>query len=212
MNSKIEFRTIKPEKFAVEYRDGNQDAPILVGYAARFNSESEILGRSPTPWREMLMPGCFTRCLSQTPDVRALYCHDTSMVLGRTKAGTLQLTQDDYGLRCEICLPNTQVARDLAENIRLGNIDGMSFGFIPNYETIKWSQKNGYNLRTIHEVLTLDEVSVVAFPAYSAATVEARELPDFKSALELEGASNDSLSNLLRRRVEIQKTINHYVY
>ena len=207
MSYKIEIRS-SPQKFAVEYRGDNKESPVLVGYAARFNCESEVLGRAPTPWREMLMPGCFTRCLNENPDIRALYSHDTSQVIGRTRAGTLKLSQDDLGLRCEIMLPNTQVARDLVENINLGNIDGMSFAFVPHYESIRWSQKQGYNLRTIHEVARFEEVSVVAFPAYTEATVEARDLPDFMR-LETEGAP---ISQLLRRRVDIQKTINYHVY
>ena len=203
MSFKIERRTLRSERFGIEYREGRKDCPILVGYAARFNTESEIMGRSPTPWREMLVPGCFSRCLAQGPDIRALYSHDTSQVIGRTKAGTLRLSEDDYGLRCEIQLPNTQTAHDLVENINLGNIDGMSFAFIPNHETIRWTQKSGYNLRTIHEIKDLDEVSVVAFPAYTEATVEARELPDFAQQM-----CGTPISQLLRRRVEIYQTLN----
>lgn len=218
MNPKIEFRTTRPEKFAIEYRGEKKDVATLVGYAARFNSESEVLGYNPAPWREVLLPGAFTRCLSQNPDVRALYSHDTSQVIGRMKAGTLKLSQDDYGLRFEISLPNTTVARDLTENINLGNIDGMSFGFAPNYETIVWEKRDGYNLRMIREIDIFDEISVVAFPAYPAATVEARakievrELPDFQRFMaQQEKPESQSISQLLRRRLEIHQTINKYV-
>jgi len=218
MNPKIEFRTTKPEKFAIEYRGEKKDVAMLVGYAARFNSESEVLGHNPAPWREMLMPGCFTRCLSQNPDIRALYAHDTSLVIGRMKAGTLNLSQDDYGLRFEISLPNTTVARDLTENINLGNIDGMSFSFAPNYDSIVWEKRDGYNLRMIREINLFEEISVVAFPAYPAATVEAREklevreLPDFQRFLAQQTAQDSQpISQLLRRRLEIQQTINKYV-
>lgn len=220
MSCKIEFRTIKPEKFAVEYRGEKKDAATLVGYAARFNSESEILGYDPSygPWREMLLPGCFRSILAQSPDIRALYSHDTSQVLGRTaKAGTLKLAEDDYGLRFEICLPNTQTARDLSENIRLGNIDGMSFGFSPDYETIQWERRNGYSLRIIRDIPILDEISVVAFPAYQASGVEARtalelrELPDFQRFLAQEksaqGSQIISQNRLQRTRLKVEEAI-----
>jgi HK97 family phage prohead protease len=99
------------------------DGKSIAGYAAVFNSETDIGGM----FREKIAPGAFAPSLNA--DVRALWNHDTNHVLGRTKAGTLRLSEDAHGLAVEIDLPDTQAARDLRENMRLGNVDGMSFGF-----------------------------------------------------------------------------------
>src|SRR5689334_14594836 len=97
----------------------------ISGYSAKFNNLSEDLGG----FREMLAPGCFTCTLGLGADVRMLVDHEPSKILGRTKAGTLKLTQDDVGLRFDCTLPDTQIGRDTWENIRLGNLSDCSFGF-----------------------------------------------------------------------------------
>ncbi|PEP81913.1 HK97 family phage prohead protease, partial [Bacillus toyonensis] len=62
-------------------------------------------------------------------DIRALWSHDTSKVLGRTKNNTLRLEEDDKGLRFELDLPRTTVGNDTYESVKRGDIAGVSFGF-----------------------------------------------------------------------------------
>ena len=75
-----------------ETREDGENLSIK-GYFAVFNSIYEIVpGMS-----ESIAPGAFSKTLSG--DIRALINHDTTLVLGRTKANTLQLREDttDYG-------------------------------------------------------------------------------------------------------------------
>lgn len=143
------------------------DGQTVAGYAAVFNSETDIGGM----FREKIAPGAFRPSLNG--DVRALWNHDSSNVIGRTKAGTLRLAEDSKGLAVEIDLPDTQVGRDLRENMRLGNVDGMSFGFRVTKQ--QWDETGDIPVRTIEEV-ELFEVSAVTFPAYEATEIALRSL------------------------------------
>jgi HK97 family phage prohead protease len=141
--------------------------PKITGYAAVFNSLSEDLGG----FRERITPGAFAKTIEEH-DIRSLFNHDKNHVLGRNKAGTLILEEDEVGLRMEIHPPDTQVARDLLTSIRRGDIDQASFGF----KTIRddWEQVEEMVLRTLIEVKLYD-VSPVTFPAYPQTTVSVRE-------------------------------------
>ena len=61
----------------------------LVGYAVRWNSLSEIIWDE---FREQFAPGAFKDSLASGSDVRALYEHNYTQLLGRTKSGTLVLS------------------------------------------------------------------------------------------------------------------------
>lgn len=76
----------------------------LVGYAVRWNSLSEIIWDE---FREQFTPGAFADYLAAGNDVRCLYEHDYTQLLGRTKSGTLVLTEDNTGLRFELTPPDT---------------------------------------------------------------------------------------------------------
>lgn len=144
------------------------ELPKIVGYAAVFNEWSEPLGGGG--FREIIRPGAFSKSI-KTADVRALWNHDPNYVLGRTKSGTLKLTEDEKGLAIEITPPNTTWAKDLLESIRRGDVDQMSFGF----RTVKdrWSSENGQTIRELLEVELFD-VSPVTFPAYPQTSVTVR--------------------------------------
>src|ERR1051326_526152 len=82
----------------LELRAEEGKPPVISGYAAVFNKVADIGG-----WfREQVMPGAFARALREKQDVRALVDHNPSMIIGRSKAGTLKVFEDDKGLRVEI--------------------------------------------------------------------------------------------------------------
>ncbi|MDR9793604.1 HK97 family phage prohead protease [Aeribacillus pallidus] len=155
---KKELRTIDITN--LQTRDGTDNEPIkITGYAAVFNSKTSI-----GDWfTEVIAPGAFSRSISEN-DIRALFNHDWDNVLGRTKSGTLYLTEDERGLKFEIELPNTTVARDLVESLKRGDINQCSFGFIPVEE--EWDYSVEPALRTLKDV-DLFEISIVSLPAYA---------------------------------------------
>lgn len=159
-----QLRTV-PAGFTTR-QDG--DIPHITGYFAVFNSNYEIApGMS-----ESIAPGAFSRTLSN--DIRALVNHDATLVLGRTKAGTLKLTEDERGLWGDVAInPNDGDAMNLYERVKRGDVDQCSFGFeIVNEETD--FRPDGSIHWTITEV-NLFEVSACTFPAYEATNISARE-------------------------------------
>ena len=157
-----EQRTFSAE-LKLETREEGK-AQRIVGHAAVFNV---VAGNG---WfKEQVAPGAFKSSIEQD-DIRALFNHDPNYVLGRNKAGTLDLREDDKGLWIEIEPPDTQFARDLKVSIERGDITQMSFGF----EILKEDREKGEgkdpDLFTLREVKLWD-VSPVTFPFYSQTDV-----------------------------------------
>lgn len=143
------------------------DNPVIEGYFAVFNSNYEIgPGMS-----ESIAPGAFSDTLSG--DIRALINHDTTLVLGRTKAGTLTLKEDSHGLWGHIAInPKDSAAMDLYSRVQRGDVDQCSFGFQIRSEDTDISE-NGDVHWTIKAV-DLYEVSCCTFPAYETTNISAR--------------------------------------
>jgi HK97 family phage prohead protease len=160
---------------APELRAGDKGKTIA-GYAAVFNEETDIGGS----FREVIAPGAFKGSLEK--DVRALVDHDSGRVIGRSKAGTLRMSEDAHGLAVEIDLPDTSDGRDLAVSLERGDISGMSFGFRVTHD--EWDETKEIPTRTIRAV-ELFEVSAVAFPAYDGTEIALRSLDDERGKREL---------------------------
>lgn len=151
---------------------GDGDGPKkLEGYAAVFDVRSENLGG----FREVIAPGAFTKAVAED-DVRALWNHDSNHVLGRTKSGTLKLSEDDHGLKMEVEPPDTQVARDLIVSVERGDVDQQSFAFSVRAGGEQWHEdEEGVVIRTITDAKLYD-VSPVTYPAYTQTDVSARSV------------------------------------
>lgn len=157
------------------------DAWRLEGYAVVFGSMSEDLGG----FREVIEPGAFGEALGGRPDVRALFNHEPSMVLGRTTNGTLALTEDAHGLRMAVTLPGTSYAGDVYTLVERGDVNQMSFAFSVRKGGETWATEEGQRVRRLRS-LNLYDVSVVTYPAYQATTVAARAL-EMAHAMESDG-------------------------
>lgn len=159
----IERRYCQNTEIRVNNDDGKKR---LKGRAAVFNSLSQDLGG----FKEKIDHGAFTNTL-KSADIRALWNHDPSYILGRTKNRTLSLEEDAYGLNVEILPPDTQWARDFTESINRGDVTQMSFGF--KVISDRWEKKEDKNIRILEEI-ELYDVSPVTFPAYLETNIEAR--------------------------------------
>lgn len=142
----------------VEVRARNGKA-FIGGHAAVFNKLSQNLGG----FVERIRPGAFTKTIGEA-DVRALFNHDASMILGRNTSGTLELEQDDIGLLYRIFPGTRSYERDLIESMERRDIRESSFGFFAVEED--WGMtEQGFPVRDIVQASLVD-ISVVTYPAY----------------------------------------------
>ncbi len=165
----IERRIFNVESLEVRL-DGEGVEPKIIGYASVFNEPTLIVTKN-TSFQEQVAPGAFARAIVED-DVRALVNHDPNYVLGRNKAETLAMHEDEHGLRVTIQPPATQWATDLLTSMDRGDINQMSFGFVVRDE--EWSTENEQVLRTLKDVELFD-VSVVTYPAYSQTSAAVRD-------------------------------------
>jgi len=144
-----------------------------------FDTETDIAGI----FRERIARGAFADAITKaSADVHALFNHDPNLVLGRMKAGTLRMVEDEKGLSVEIDPPDTQDARDLIAKIERGDIDQMSFGFTMRGGVQSWDDGRQPAVRTIEKVGDLFDVSVVTRGAYPTTDVGVRSLDEYRDA------------------------------
>lgn len=163
---RIERRTLKgsPVEYKVRSEDGE---PIIEGYFAVYDSIYEIApGMS-----ESIAPGAFSDSLSG--DIRMLINHDTTLVVGRSAAHTLELRDDTHGLWAKAPVnPKDSAAMDAHARVERGDVSQASIGFeIINEDTE--IREDGSVHWTIRKA-KLYEVSICTFPAYEATNISAR--------------------------------------
>ena len=140
---------------------------VVEGYAARFDDETVIGGK----FAERVARGAFDG--ADMTNTVALFNHDWNMPLARVGKG-LNLSVDEVGLRYRFELGEQSYAKDLAENIRMGNVSTSSFGFTVADDS--WERRDGMNLRTIQSVGTLFDVSPTTQGAYPTTEVALRSM------------------------------------
>lgn len=172
----MERREVRPiHTEFITREDGER--PTIEGYFAVFDSIYEIAPNMT----ESVARGAFSRSLGG--DIRALTNHDTTLVLGRTKAHTLELKEDEHGLWGKVSInPNDTDAMNLYERVKRGDVDQCSFGFEIVAEETDF-RTDGSVHWTITDV-NLFEVSACTFPAYQQTNIAARsaEATDRKKA------------------------------
>jgi hypothetical protein len=189
----VEFRSVTLGN--LDIADDSSETPrSFRGYAAVFNAESE-----PLPFIETIRPGAFRRTLNSGREIRMFVNHNSDMVLGSTRSGTITLTEDERGLLVEGTLPDTSYGRDLSTLMRRGDVHSMSFGFSVPKGGDSWSSDG--QTRQLSEVV-LHEVSVVTgFPAYpdTSATVRSSDESDPEPVDDIPKASVAVPISVLRR-------------
>lgn len=174
---------IRDGNFSTRAEDGNL---YIEGYFAVFGSEYEM-------WEnafETIDEHAFDDTLND--DIRALVNHDTTLVLGRTKAGTLSLKVDNIGLWGSISINQAdQDAMNLYERVKRGDVTQCSFGFDIIGQSTE-VMENGATVWKLDKV-KLYEVSVVTFPAYEETSVQARKRDYEKIQEQRKGQWRDAM-------------------
>lgn len=197
-----EYRTFEAN-LEIQTREEGESEKIT-GHAAVFNTIGDGYW-----FREQVAPGAFEKSIGED-DVRALFNHDPNFVLGRNKAGTLVMREDEKGLFVEIDPPDTQFARDLKTSIQRGDITQMSFAF----EIVKESRETGEgkepDLFTLEEVRLWD-VSPVTYPFYKETDVSVNSRQAWKEVQRLSAFNKPRVTlgrHKARRRLNLKhKTI-----
>lgn len=175
--------------------DGEGKAPHIEGYFAVFDSDYDICpGMS-----ESIAAGAFDG--AEAEDVRALTNHDTTLVLGRTTAGTLQLRQDDRGLWGSIAInPNDGDAMNTWQRVLRGDVSQCSIGFdiIDEEPEIRNDGSTHWTIRKVK----LWEVSICTFPAYAETNVQARAADRETAIKRSRDAWKERMKNMLSGKRE----------
>lgn len=163
----IERRDISPKDLALRSEDAGA---IIEGYAAVFNVRTVIWD-----FEESIAPGAFTRSIASGFNTRALFNHDPNYVLGCIKNGMLSLREDATGLWTETIPPKSPIAESIVENVRRGDVTGMSFAFtVRKDEWIFADSADRMDQRVITEVGILYDVGPVTYPAYEQTSVKVK--------------------------------------
>jgi len=210
----LERRALEVGELRVEPAEGAEGAEgpaQIVGHAAVFESMSVDLGG----FREVIHPGAFAKTI-QEHDIRALQNHNADRVLGRNRAGTLELAEDDQGLAFSITPPPATWAEDLMASMARGDVDQCSFSFeaVRDRWVIEGGELGQSEITRHLDEVRLYDISVVTFPAYPETTSEVRaHVRDLQAAAPAqvghpaEGAEDEADArvslDLLRRRLDL---------
>ena len=200
MDNKIKIRSITNE--------AGVDESYIEFYAAVFNQRSKLLFENGKYFYEIIERGAFDELLAKDNlNVKAVINHDDNKLLGRTKSGTLQLEEDDYGLKAIVKVGKTTLWNDTLEQIERGDLFESSFKFKNNKsdESIR-RDENGDLVKTIRKISGLYDVSIVNDAAYSNTNINAR-LRSFKEFEEAEQAE-------LKRKEQVEAelvTLRNYI-
>lgn len=149
----------------------HDETASFAGYATIYDFPYDVAGGIESGgWSETIARGACTKSLAENADVRCLVNHE-GIPIARTKSGTMELIDDDIGLRVEVPALDlrSSVANDVAIALERGDLDEMSFAF----RVIRQEWNGEYTERIITE-LQLFDVSIVTYPANPATVVGLR--------------------------------------
>ena len=196
MNEKL--REIRFYDFRKENREyaphlAEENSRIVEGYAIVFNQQSRQLydKASKKVFTEIIDPRAVTKTFLDDQDVKMLYNHSNDMLLARSTYGfgTLSYEIDEYGVKYRFEMPNTTVGNDVLELIRRGDVWGCSFAFSYAKDGVRDEKRNGHNFRTVIQMASIDDFSIVVDPAYLGTYVTTREFsaPEEEPKVDMAG-------------------------
>lgn len=163
------------------------------GYAAKyeryvlFKSEDQIV-------YEEFLPGCFRNC--DMTDIIFQFDH-SGKVYARLSNNTLTVEPDEIGLFICADLSKTSAARGMYEDIQVGNVTKMSWGFMPNYKTLEVVENGNEITIRHHDIEKIYDVSAVSIPANNDTEIQARNF--------VNGAIDKVMKEIQKRRKQIKK-------
>lgn len=174
--------------FNIEQRkDDEENKYIVEGYASTFDKYPlvEIDGET---YYEQIDRHAFDE--TDMTDVVFLLDHQ-GRVYARTKNNTVALSIDDKGLWTRTDLSRTEGAREVAEDIRVGNYSQMSFAFIVEEDHYDRDTRT----RVIDKVKKVFDISAVGFPAN----------PNTNIGLSMRDYFNGEIEIIQAERLEAEK-------
>ncbi len=165
----------------VELKMFDGESRKFTGYASVFNGVDS--------YGDTILPGAYADTLAKDGMPKMFFGHDWGLPIGKW----LSAVEDEKGLRVEGELtPGNPQSDAVLAALKHGTVDGLSIGFqlkSGDYET------NKEGMRTIKKVSRLFEISVVNFPADSAARVsdvKSEDIDEIKTIRDLEGFLRDA--------------------
>ena len=181
---------------SIETRNDDENKKMIVeGYAIVFDEET-LIGDEERGFIEVIDKGALAS--TNMKDVPFKYNHnDVTLILARTRNGSLSLEVDEKGLKIRAELIDTTSNVDIYKSIVAGLLDKMSFAFTVKSQS--WDRSGKIPKRTITAIDRLFDVSVVDLPAYDQTSIQAsaRSL----ELVETELKALDDAENLERRKV-----------
>ena len=189
-----QYRTLPFETPAQEEKKNKFDSDCYVeGYAAKYE-RYVLFDFGEQIVYEEFMPDCFRDC--DMSDIIFQFDH-SGRVYARKSNNTLTVEPDNVGLFICADLSKTSAARSMYEDIQAGNVTKMSWGFMPDYDTLEVvEQGNEITLRH-HHIKKIYDVSAVSLPANDNTEIQARSFAD--------GVIDKALKEIQKRKNHIKR-------
>ncbi len=199
-NNELELRSYNA---SIEIRKNESGEPThFVGDAIVYNQRSEDFGG----FVEVIKPEALKD--TRMGDVVGLFNHDSSIILGRSTAGTLKLIRNSDRLSYEI--PYDAEDPDhlrVMRKIEKGEVSGSSFQFRFAREGYRYVEADDEVIeRQVTNIRELFDVGPVTFPAYQQTSASKRSFDEFQS--EELGSDSEQMSinsNKRKRFIQLSK-------
>lgn len=180
----------------------NEEEMIVEGLVNRTESWSHTLGHRKR-FREKIEKGVFTRAIESSERIDFLGEHRTDMLLATTENGSLELWEDEEGLKMRAKIAPTSYGKDLFVLMKNKMVNHMSFGFRALSD--KWNKLADGTFERSIDNLMLKEVSVVRNPAYPQSAIAARGI-DVVEDVEIPADVEERTEENVQEVVEVQPT------
>lgn len=206
---------------------GNEggESRTIEGYALRFGVRSQLLCEWGDVFYEILEPGCVTRDMLDTQDIRLTMFHNRQIILARSKQGkgTLHYEVDGEGVRFWADMPHTADGDKALELVQRGDIDGCSFIYSTDeddtmnavsYERTDEKTDSGRSIfiRHVKRIDAVYDFTVTPDPAYAETSITRREVEaagvavDPPTAVDADRKARE-IDGVRRRLEEAERTL-----